>query len=1159
MAAHAAARSQDMEPALFLKRIDIAGFKSFGHSSTLVIPHGITALVGANGSGKSNVVDAIRWALGEQSARDLRGLRAEDVIFAGRRRSVGMAEVALTFESDASEGDDGPSEVSVARRLYRSGESEYLINRKRVRLRDMSAFLHDIGVGSGRQVVVGQGMADSLLSASPLERRLMVEQAAGLSAYRVRRDEAKQKLALTEQNVQSIESILAELAPRVALLRRQARAVQERDEAKERLFESLEHSYSWKARAVAQDLVRLNGLLQDATRARAQAMRELDGLEETQASVLARLDAWHQTHLMQRQRVHDLQRAYEDGNRALDDVVQDIARLTQARDEARGLGVVLDQSCSETVAELRDARNRQTVVQGKVRLATETVSHGEAALLRGREELLRSQLARSEAKQALRTLDQQRVRAERDREHLRVAIKQGKEGIGRLKRDIGADADRIEQITRDESAGRERLRELDVLVHESTEAVSIEEAQLNRLQVRMERLQVVVQRVQRTLATTGHDLEEARRRFLVVSEHMGDNLLAHLTVPEHWERATASALGKWAYARSGKASARSFHDADEQELRALRQRLNPYLASGAVWADLTVAGLPENLTHPLALSIFCDDDRQAESVWTRLRSEAGATLGSLPLQVASATGRCYSPWGVDSDLEDTTGREYLQGKRRIVTLERRHLVLRDRVERLQEALLSSQSVESSQRKRFADVHAHAGRVRRDAETARDEVTGAGGSLESLRRQLMQEQARIGQLEERSAEDEARLHEKESQLVEFDELKRETERAIEAAVERVDRFDPEQRERAQALEQARQGLRELRVQDHEVSSDVARLEDRQQRDIHELAALRARDPGYEIESEKMRERERAIREQVSVLADRIEAAERDLNRVETDKPEIGGGALELQTSRAVANRSVATHEKILAEMRQTQQRHEALAEEVRTELGVELDSLGHYVGEPPHEAELRRLRNRAHQYSDVDVSVVQESKDLDTRQEHLIANVADMKLAIDGLSRLISEADREMEVRFAHAFALVDEEFGRVFRIMLGGGNARLVVVPGDGGVNIAAQLPGRRSRSSAAFSGGERALIASSLLLAVLRVRPAPFCVLDEVDAALDESNVDRYVRVLQDISRRTQIVVVTHNRGTMATADVLYGVTMDEDGATKILSLELGRFDAAM
>lgn len=1148
-----------MEPALFLKRIDIVGFKSFGYSTTLVIPRGITGLVGANGSGKSNVVDAIRWALGEQSVRDLRGLRAEDVIFAGRRRSVGMAEVALTFESEASGDDDGPSEVSVARRLYRSGESEYLINRKRVRLRDMSAFLHDIGVGAGRQVVVSQGMADSLLSVSPLERRLMVEQAAGLSGYRVRRDEARQKLVLTEQNVQSIESVLAELAPRVTLLRRQARAVQERDEARERLLESLEHSYSWRARSVSQDLVRLRGLLHDAAHTRQQAMRELDGLEEIQASALARLDAWHQTHLQQTQRVHNLQRLYEEEVRALEDVMRKIARDAEAQDEARGRAAVLEQRCFEMIAELRDARDRLMVVQDNVRSETEAVSHAEAALHGGQEDLLRSRLAASEAEQMLRTLGQQRVRTEHDREQLRPAINQAREATEQLKRDVGADADRIDQLTRDESAGRERLIKLDVLVRESTEAATVEADQLKRLQVRLEALQALVQRAQRTLATTRHDLEEARRRFLEAGERMGDNFLAQLTVPENWEHATASALGKWAYARSGKASVRSFHSADEHELCALRQRLSPSLGPGAVWADCTVAGLPENLTHPLAMTIFCEDDRQAERLWTCLRSEAGATLGSLPLQVVSVTGMCYSPWGVDNDLEDATGREYLQGKRRVAAQERRQLVLKNRVEYLQQALMSSQARESSRRKRVADTRAHAGGVRRDLETARHEVTGANRTLESLRRHLMQEQARIGQLEQRSGEDETRLREKESQLRELDELKRDNERALDVAAKQLDRFEPEQRGRTQGLEQARQRLRELRVQEHEASSYVAGLEDRRQRDTHELETLRSREPDHGIELDKMRERERASCEKVTVLAERIEAAERDLNLVESDKPEIRGGALELQTARAVANRSVASHEKILAELRQTQQRQEGLAEEVCAELGVELDSLGHYVGDPPHDAELRRLRNRAHQYSDVDVSVVQESKDLLARQEHLIANVADMKLAIDGLSRLIAEADREMEVRFAQAFALVDEEFGRVFRIMLGGGNARLVVVPGDGGVNIEAQLPGRRSRSSAAFSGGERALIASSLLLGVLRVRPAPFCVLDEVDAALDESNVDRYVHVLQDISRRTQIVVVTHNRGTMATADVLYGVTMDDDGATKILSLELGRFDAAM
>ena len=236
---------------LLLRSLEISGFKSFARTVRVEFPPGITALVGANGSGKSNIVDAVRWCLGEQSVRDLRAQRSEDVIYAGPRRAVGVAEVALTFEDREGSERRAWSELCIARRLYRSGESEYLVNRTRSRLRDVVASLHELGIDSGRHIVVTQGMADSWLSASPLERRALLEQTAGLSSYRERRDEAHQKLSATSQNIETIEAVLAELEPRVRLLRRQARAVQERESAAERLRAALVAWYASKWRTLA--------------------------------------------------------------------------------------------------------------------------------------------------------------------------------------------------------------------------------------------------------------------------------------------------------------------------------------------------------------------------------------------------------------------------------------------------------------------------------------------------------------------------------------------------------------------------------------------------------------------------------------------------------------------------------------------------------------------------------------------------------------------------------------------------------------------------------------------------------------------------------------------------------------------------------------------
>jgi chromosome segregation protein len=253
--------------------------------------------------------------------------------------------------------------------------------------------------------------------------------------------------------------------------------------------------------------------------------------------------------------------------------------------------------------------------------------------------------------------------------------------------------------------------------------------------------------------------------------------------------------------------------------------------------------------------------------------------------------------------------------------------------------------------------------------------------------------------------------------------------------------------------------------------------------------------------------------------------------------------------------IGEHERMVAEAAALRAERNTLLDEIATEFEPGIEALPALPALPPTVEEIKRLRSRANQYSEADPSVVEEARALGERQQYLRVHLDDLEHALTGLREMMEIADREMRERFARAYQGVSEEFTRVFRVMLRGGDAHLEMVGEDGGIEIQAQLPGRRVRSSAAFSGGERALVASALLFGVLHIRPAPFCVLDEVDAALDEGNVDRYLTVLRDISTRTQILVVTHNRATMAAADVLYGLTMDDAGVSRVLSMRLDAY----
>jgi chromosome segregation protein len=298
-----------------------------------------------------------------------------------------------------------------------------------------------------------------------------------------------------------------------------------------------------------------------------------------------------------------------------------------------------------------------------------------------------------------------------------------------------------------------------------------------------------------------------------------------------------------------------------------------------------------------------------------------------------------------------------------------------------------------------------------------------------------------------------------------------------------------------------------------------------------------------------------------LADLVAVHDQQSARVKTvraEKPEEADARDFLRSARARLAAEVGRHERARARLEELENERLRLLQEISQELGVSVSALPAPLETPPPEDEIRRLRARVLQYAELDASVVQEHEETKERYEYLTSQIADLRAAADGLREIMAIADAEMQTRFQSALAAVTDELSHVFRVMLRGGEARLEQVDAEGGIEVRATLPGKRVRSSAAFSGGERALVATSILFAVLRTRPTPFCVLDEVDAALDETNVDRYLGALREITERTQVIVVTHNRATMAAANALYGLTMDGDGASSVLSVRLDQYEAA-
>jgi chromosome segregation protein len=1134
---------------LFLKSLDITGFKSFSRSTRFELAPGITALVGPNGSGKSNVVDAIRWCLGEQSIRDLRGQRAEDVIYAGTRQVLGAAEVILTFAPSGVESSS-LGDLTIARRLYRSGESEYLVDGRKARLRDLLDKLRALGIDGSRHIVVTQGMADALLSAAPTERRTLLEQAAGLSGYRVRRDEARQKLGTTEQNIATIALVLEELEPRLRALRKQARAVLDREEAQAVLRRRLHDWYAHRWKSATSEADERTAQMKSVGEERRVSEARLAELENATEAVLQREHEWQQ-------RVDMLVAA----NRALERD-RDAADRGRAETEQH----LLSAHHQREAAEARKVRAREAM-QGALQRISEVASSlrtadEEIARLRAKEDALRVKLELESAslRQADRELQHLQSDAAAQERTSRDEIQRGEELLREIQR---ADRRRSEVenwLGATHAMIQEGERERESLVIKAKEASSQTDDLVARLRAgedvvsawrgRATRLDVMLART-RGAATDAQRRRDAAQKSLHPLGVSGCGSLVHsIDIQRGWETAIAGALGAWAHATTEGRTSPSLHEDDNPGFDAWRATLAPAIIPG-MWADSVVNGMPRGRVNPLRTSLLVETETEAERIWNVLRSLPAHRVGTPGILIVTRSGACWNAIGRDTSPADDRAVSYLRLKRESETMNSRFDELSARAARLDTArteatarrTLVEEEIAGSQ-VQLRDSRAHSVELENRLARLQRQCADNIDRTEALGIELQQLDDLQTSLRSQSSYWEASKREREGVASELEHRVGEATALVESLQVRVSRLDKDRSDARHAYEVAA-AYHRSQTQLHDA---IAAERDRLQR---ELAAGEAEKSELEGSSRRLQDEVAVHAQQLKQLNLLLEEHSASLSAARAARPPREASSEQLREARTAVSALVRRHERAQAEVFGAQGRVEALVSEISEDLGVQPLELRESNEEPPSETEIKRLRSRAMQYADAEPSVVEEARELGERHAYLLEHVEDLRAAAETLQRMMGVADAEMRSQFGVAFVAVSEEFSRVFEVMLRGGRARLEQSDG-GGIEVVAQLPGKRSRSSAAFSGGERSLIASSLLFGVLKMRPAPFCVLDEVDASLDESNVDRYLAALRDISRKTQAVVVTHNRATMAAADVLYGLTMDADGASTVLSLRL-------
>lgn len=1196
-----------------LKRLEVAGFKSFADRTVLEFGPGMTAVVGPNGCGKSNISDAVRWVLGEQSARLLRGSRMEDLIFNGSagRRALGMAEVSLTIDNSDGSLPTDYREVVISRRMDRGGGSEYLLNRVPVRLRDIQELLYDTGLGRDAYTLVGQGRIDEVLAARAEDRRSLLEEAAGIVRFKARRQEAVRRLRSVEQRLTRLGDIVAELETRLGPLAHEAERARRHRELSERLAElerelqlaelqRLTRQLRQRERAVRQAREALEQLRAEVTAGQARVgdlrreAAELDQRLDEAREHLDRLAAEAEAASARRQVIEE-RRQHLEARR--DQLVRDLDDLRQSLQQRQGEASVDDRRLAELkdrharlVAERRDL---EAQLAGLEEDAAQAESRLAAVRAEAFEALRRSEAARGEAQAAeseLRSLAERRARLDQDLAEAVAGEAQIRADLQRLAAEVDDTRRQLESARRQVDEGRDG-------VHRARQEVRSAESRLRDLQ---ERLADARGRV-RTLSELQRAYEGffAGVRAALRGRDAGDPAFAGIIgvvaelvrTDRRYEAALEAALGgavqnlvtrtaddaqrAVAGLRQHRAGRATFLPLDGLRSPSRRPDDDRLLALPGIigWAVDLVQFDPDVRT---AVDYLLGRVLVAEDLTAARRA---ARQSGFSLRVVTLEGDVVHPGGPISGGSRQQQRGGLISRRR--DLEEAE----QQAARLEEEYGRARAALEQARQQVEDLEA-----RRAAAEA--DVNRLGAGLQALERELAaarQRQEAAGR-RRRSLEDEVAALAKraadltraaqEAQLRAASEAER-AEAARAQAAEMEARFPEAQRRAAEgrerlaavtaAAEAAAEQLQALEAMAERARREQADLEARRQAAETELQAVTGQiaECGRQLE-ETSGERERLARErsQGQEVVDSLRQARKQAAEALQSCEE----ALE-SARRRFEEQSARTHR---AEFEEARVRDEW--ERLRASLGLEAAATvepGDDAAPEPSAREIaaaareaQRLRGELHELGPVNPGAEQEYVSVRERHRFLRGQMDDLTGARARLEELVADIDRHMEVLFRATFSQLRERFQHIFQRLFGGGRADLVLTapdPGEStaagddeaeppaaGVDIIAQPPGKRMQPLSLLSGGERALTAIALMFAMLEVKAPPFCILDEIDAALDEHNLRRYVDYLVELSRRIQFIVITHQKTTMAAADTLYGVTLGEGGASRLVAVRL-------
>jgi chromosome segregation protein len=1207
---------------LKLKRVELQGFKSFCDRTELRFNgEGIAAIVGPNGCGKSNISDAISWVLGEQSAKSLRGSRMEDVIFAGTRdrKPLGLAYVTMTLvdpevqeeiqghKIQAVEGQPAKrGEVTITRRLFRSGESEYLIDGHAARLRDIQDIFMGTGLGPESYAIIEQGRIGQILSSKPQDRRSVIEEAAGITRFKTRKRLAEAKLEGAKQNLARVYDILEEVTRQVNSLKRQAskakRYVELKAEFEGRLRLVLSGKYRLLERDAAKTAIDLNVAAAELKSLGEQVAEKEQAHEREQTACYAIEERLTEA----RQQLSEMNVEAARTRGRLESQVKESGaieqRIAQAEKESQELGLRLDaleqeiaghqKNVAELEAQIAQARDRMLEInqqreslQARVRERERAIEAGRQVILRllGEASTLKNQLAQIE--EYLAGIERESARATREEQVAAVEIER-LEGVRKHLSDTMAERQlELELVT-----GERRRTEGDLVERRQVSAELRRE--IDGLKNEVSRIRARKESLEQVLAHRTYTTESVKRLFASLEGGKASDLkplgvLAdYVEVDAQYEKPAEEFLHEelefvvvesWQQAECGLDFIRAESDGRatflvHPEPNGHAQRHLPEPAIGPE------TGIAARLSDSLRLTNGFKD--RATDLLPRLslcflaedRAAAQRLAVAYPhLYFLLADGVCYHGYTVTGGKKSGAGPLAMKREVRELTVE-----LQGRQQKLDEQV-----------ERLDGLHQEI--IGLEAELER--LRGLQQSREKDRLALDHDMRKLG-------EDLSRSNSRLSVArLELERLRRDAEKSADqreknrAAVEEKDRL---RAEREAALESERLELEKLEGQaatigeEHAATrAELAGLEERHRGERSAMGRLEQqflettrRRSAIAPEIERLGEqRARLLSDNIEldrkagVLAEQIAQTEAQVNEMAAQdagmREALRAGEEELKGLRTAVQESLEKRLQIEVDLVRKQAELKFLDETSRKELNCPVEELAP-AGDPVPdadtiaEAELaaNEVRNRIEALGAVNPAAMEEFQEAQQRHDFLSAQRQDLIDSIRDTEKAIQEIDQVSRQKFAEAYEAINANFRVAFQTLFGGGTGEMRLTDqenlADSGIDIVCSPPGKRLQNVLLLSGGEKALAAVALLMAIFKYQPSPFCVMDEVDAPLDEANIGRLTKLLKEMSEQTQFVVITHSKRTMEAAQALYGVTMQEPGVSRLVSVKFGAAEAA-